>query len=229
MTIRHTALFSALALAGGFIGGLASGVRTIPAEAKQVPQVRTENQIHVPNNGLRFVTEDNRTIAVLGVQRNNGALALLDSNGEPSVMLAAGPGGTVSIRSVQGGGLLEINSADGRSKARMSAQSAEAIIETNVQGSLLVLRSRAAGSKLMLPGGQNSRGIELATGTQGSSIGIFGTTGRAALIAQSGTTGGLLSLHDAQGEKSATVSGVGTFVSIKDGRPAWQAPPKRED
>ncbi|MCH7945968.1 MAG: hypothetical protein IIC73_08165 [Armatimonadetes bacterium] len=229
MTIRHTALFSALALAGGFLGGLASGVRTIPAEAKQIPQIRSDNLILVPNNGLRFVTEEGRTIAVLGVQGNNGALALLDSNGMPSVMLAAGPGGTVNIRSVQGGGLLEITSADGRSKARMSAQSAEAIIETNVQGSLLVLRSRAAGSKLMLPGARNARGIELATGTQGSSISIFGTTGRAALTAKTGPTGGLLTLHDAQGETSATVSGVGTFVSVKDGRTVWQAPPKRED
>ena len=229
MTIRHTALFSALALAGGFLGGLASGVRTVPAQAKQVPQLRTENQILVPNNGLRFVTQDSKTIAVLGVQGNNGALALLDSNGVPSVMLAAGPGGTVNIRTVQGGGLLEIASADGRSKARMSAQSAEAIIETNVGGSLLTLRSRAAGSKLMLPGARNARGIELATGTQGSSIGLFGTSGRAAMTVQSGPTGGLLSLHDAQGATSATVSGVGTFVSVKDGRPVWQAPPKRKD
>ena len=229
MTIRHTALFSALALAGGFLGGLASGVRTIPAEAKQVPQIRRENQIFVPNNGLRFITEDNRTVAILGVQGNNGALALLDSDGVPSVMLAAGTGGTVNIRSVQGGSLLELASADGRSKARMSAQSAEAIIETNVQGSLLVLRSRAAGSRLMLPGGQNSRGIELATGAQGASISLFGSSGRAALTAQSIASGGLLSLHDARGETSATVSGVGTFVSVKDGRPVWQAPPSRED
>ena len=229
MTIRHTALFSALALAGGFLGGLASGGRAIPAQAKQVPQLRTENQIHVPLNGLRFVTSEGRTVAVLGVQGNNGAFALLDSNGTPSVMLAAGPGGSVNIRSVQGGALLELASADGRSKARMSAQSSESIIETNVQGSLLTLRSRAAGSKLMLPGAQNARGIELSTGTQGSSLNIFGTSGRAALTAQSGATGGLLTLHDAQGETAAMVSGAGTFASVKGGRPVWQAPPAGKD
>lgn len=228
MTIRHTALFSILALAGGFLGGLASNARTIPAQAKQVPQVRTENQIHVPNNGLRFVTETGRTVAVLGVERNNGVLALLDSNGVPSILLAAGPGGNVNIRSVAGGAILELASADGRSQARMSAQSSESIIQTNVGGSLLTLRSRLAGSTLMLPGAQNSRGIELTTGNQGSMISVFGTAGRAALTARSGPTGGLLTLHDAQGDMAATVSGVGTFVSVSGGRTVWQAPPRKD-
>ena len=223
MTLKHTVLFCLLAIAGGFLGGVFANRQPLPAQA-QVPPVRSENQILVPNNGLKFVTEDNRTIAMLGNQRNNGMFVLMSANGQPAVVFTAGTGGSVNISVNSTGSQLQLSSANGTTVTSLSAFRGEAVILASVQGSVASFRARMNGASLSLPGRNNSRAFELSSGQEGGVLSLFGANQKAGMIFQVGSTGGVLNVNDAQGRPATTMSGAGKFTAMLQGKQVWQAP-----
>ena len=227
MTLKQTVLFSFLALVGGFLGGMFANRQPLLVHA-QVPQVRSENQILVPTDGLRFVTENNRTLAVLGNQRNNGVFMLMNAMGQPAVVFTAGTGGSVNVSVNSTGSQIEISSANGATVASLGAFRGEAVLLTSVQGSIASLRTRSNGASLSLPGRNNARAFELTSGQQGGVMSLFGENQKAGMIFQVGSTGGVLNVNDAQGRPAATMSGAGQFTAMLQGKQVWQAPASSE-
>jgi hypothetical protein len=222
MTWRHTLLFSVLALVGGFVGGQVG--RPTIAQA-QVQQQRNENQILVPNDGLRFVTEEGRTVAAMGYQAGNGFFALLDANGRPALTMTAAPGGTVNLRSVADGAIVEVGTPDGRNHMRMSANASGDMLEGVSGSATLLLANRGGTSQFSMPGPNGRSLIDLATTANGGQLDLRSSSGSSALTASVTTGGGLLTVRDAAGNGNALVSGAGQFSSLKQGKTVWSAPP----
>lgn len=222
MTFRHTILFSTLALVGGFVGGQMG--RPTVAHA-QIPPPRSENQILVPNDGLRFVTEDLRTVAILGYQGGNGFFALLDSGGRPALTLGAGPGGLVSLRAMPDGGMLEVATHDGRNRTRIAANGSGNTFETLSGNATMILANRAGAMQFSLPGPSGRAAIDFLTTATGGQMDVRGANGSSAFTVSATTGGGLVTVRDAAGTGNATVSGAGVFSSIKQGKTVWSAPP----
>lgn len=220
MTIRHTVLFSALALIGGLIGGLVS--RPMVAQA-QVPPVRFINDIAVPNDGLKFTNEQGRTIAFLGFQGGNTFFSLVDMNGRPSVSLVAGVGGNVSLRGLPDGGEILVGSVDGTKSARFSANATGTTIEAVTNRTSLVLQNRGNGASILMPGTTGNT-VQLVSGANGGSLSLFTPALKSAVVLEGGATGGNLSLKDANGTQTASISGAGVFAAHRNGKAVWQAP-----
>lgn len=212
---------ASLAFAGGILGGHFGA----PTPAKAQVQVRSENQIVVPDDGLRFVTMQGRTIAVMGIQAGNAALVLLDNAGRPSVTLVAGPGGSVTLRARPEGGDIEVASLDGSKYARLTASSSGAAFEAVSGTSTLSLLNMGTRSTLTMPGSNSATALMLATTASGGAVTVYGPTGKSAVTVEGNATGGLLGVRDASGTVAASVSGAGTFASVRAGQTVWQAPP----
>ncbi|HXH61905.1 MAG TPA: hypothetical protein VNI20_11175 [Fimbriimonadaceae bacterium] len=225
MTIRHTVLFSVLAIIGGMVGGALFG-RTIPVEAqiKQFPPVRSENYIVVPNEGLRFITDKSKPIAYLGQQGGGTVFVLLDDQGSPSVALASGTGGTVTIRAQQGGGKIEVASEDHNTVARMSVTTGAAQFDGQVQRSVSTFGSNVGGGTLSISKPDGNSALELKATKQGGFATIFGAMSRSALTLEGGANGGIFNVRDSMGTTTASVVGTGAFSSLKDGKTVWHAP-----
>jgi hypothetical protein len=221
MNLRHTLLFSLLAVAGGVLGSWL--FRPIPAQAQQ--NVRNENQIFVPTEGLRFVTDQQRTVAVMGHQGGNAILVLYDANGRPSVGLTAGTGGSVTVRAQADGGSVEVSSLDGTSTARLAANASSANLEATFRTSVFSVSNNGANTNVNIPGPNNMTAVQLLTGQNGGQMTLYGPASRSAMTAEGTPTGGMLTLRDGTGKTTATVSNAGTFASLKEGRVVWQAPP----
>jgi hypothetical protein len=221
MNIRHALLFSLLAVAGGLLGSWL--FRPTTAHAQQ--NLRSENQVLVPTDGLRFVTEQQRTVAVLGLQGGNAVFVLYDSNGRPSVGMTAGTGGSVTIRAQADGGSIEVATLDGSSSARLATSASGANLEATYRTSVFSVSNNGANTQMNLPGPNNATAIQFLTGQNGGQVTVFGPAGRSAMTAEGTPTGGMLTLRDGTGKTSATVSNAGTFASFKEGRVVWQAPP----
>lgn len=222
MTLRHTVLFSGLAVVGGFFGGQLG--RPVAAQA-QIPPPRSENQILVPVDGLRFVTENQQTVAVLAQQGGNGVFVLLDANGRPSVSFAAGPGGSVAIRSQADGGTLDVSSIDGRSRTRISATASGTMFEAASGTATIMLANRAGTSQFSLPMPNGRPAFEFLASANGGQLDIKSSSGNSALTLAASTGGGLFTVRDGNGTGTATISGAGLFSSIKGGKTVWSAPP----
>jgi hypothetical protein len=214
-----------LALAGGVIGGHWGA----PTPAKAQTQIRSENQIVVPDEGLRFVTMRGRTVAVMGLQDGNSVLALLDNAGRPSVTLIASPGGSVTLRSKPDGGEVEVSTADGSKLARLVASASGATIEAVTNKSTLSLLNTGAGTTSLFPGANGATALMLATGASGGSVTVYGPGSKSALTVEGNASGGLLTVRDANATTTATVTGAGTFAALRAGRTVWQAPPAGTD
>jgi hypothetical protein len=222
MTLRHTLLFSGLALFGGLVGGQIG--RPTVAQA-QIPPPRSENQVLVPVDGLRFVTENQQTIAVLAHQGGNGVFALLDANGRPSVTFSAGPGGTVSIRTQSDGGLFEVATPDGRSRTRLTTSASGTMFEASSGAATLLLANRAGTSQISIPMPNGRPAFEFLTTANGGQFDVKGSSGNSAFTAAAAPGGGLVTVRDGNGTGTATISGTGQFSSVKGGRTVWTAPP----
>lgn len=223
MTLRHTLLFSALALVGGTVGGAIFGRITV-AEAKQIPPVRSENYIVVPNEGLRFITDKNQPIAFMGQQGGGTVFVLLDGAGQPSVALVSGVGGTVTVRARPGGGLIEIASTDRTTAGRMSVGAGDVRFEGQVQKVTSFFGANIGGGTLSLTKPDGGTALDLRATPLGGLATIYGALAKSALTLEGGADGGVLNVRDKAGAPSASVSGTGAFASIKDGRTVWHAP-----
>ena len=221
MTIRHTLLLSLLAVVGGMLGSLL--FRPTTAHAQQ--NLRTENQVLVPTDGLRFVTEQQRTVAMLGLQGGNAVLVLYDANGRPSVGMTAGTGGSVTIRAQADGGSIEIATLDSTSTARLGANASSANLEATYRTSVFSVSNNGANTHVNIPGPNNTTAIQLLTGQNGGQMTVYGPASRSAMTAEGTPTGGMLTMRDGTGKTTATVSNAGTFASFREGRVVWQAPP----
>lgn len=220
MTLKHTLLFAALALFGGFVGGLIG--RPDAAQA-QVPPVKFVNDISVPNDGLKFTNEQGRTVAFMGFQGGNTFFSLVDMNGRPSVSLVAGAGGTVTLRGLPDGGEIMVGSVDGSKSARFSATGSGTTIEAVTNKTSLVLQNRGNGASLLMPGTTGNT-VQLVSGASGGSLSLFTPALKSAMVLESGATGGNVSVRDANGVQTASVSGAGVFAAHRNGRAVWQAP-----
>ena len=221
MKTLKTLLFSVLAVIGGMIGGAV--FQPIPAHAQQ--NLRSENQILVPVDGLRFVTETGRTIAIMGIRNGNGALVMFDANGRPSVTLSAHTGGTVSLFATPDGGQIEVSNLDNSSRGRLSASASGVTFDSIVSSSLLSFGNTASGGSLLIPGRNGAKGVELLSGINGGQVNVYGSGGKPALTTEGTANGGMLSVRDGTGKTTATVSNAGIFASLKDSRVVWQGPP----
>lgn len=220
MTIKQTVMFAALALIGGVLGGYLG--RPVAVEA-QVPPVRFINDIAVPNDGLKFTNEQGKTVAFLGFQGGNTFFSLVDMNGRPSVSLVAGAGGTVTLRGLPDGGEILVGSVDGSKSARFSATGSGTTIEAVTNKTSLVLQNRGNGASLLMPGTTGNT-VQLVSGANGGSLSLFTPALKSALVLEGGATGGNLSVRDASGTQTASISGSGVFAAHRNGKAVWQAP-----
>jgi hypothetical protein len=53
---------------------------------------------------------------------------------------------------------------------------------------------------------------------------LYGPSQKSALVIEGGASGGLLSVRDAGGTQTASVSGTGVFAAQRNGKQVWQAP-----
>jgi hypothetical protein len=211
----------ALSLVGGAIG--ASLTRPLPAKAQV--QVRSENQIVVPDDGLRFVNMQGRTVAVMGLQNGNSTFILLDNNGRPSVTFSASSGGTVVVRARTDGGEVEVGSLDGTKLARLTASGSGSSLEAVTNRSTVSILNTGGGSNVMLPGPNGTTALALTTTASGGTLTVYGPGNKPAITVEGNATGGIFSVRDQAGATTASVTGAGTFAALRSGRTVWQAPP----
>jgi hypothetical protein len=223
MTLRHTLLFSLIALIGGLLGGLVSRPVAAQAQTQGVPPVRFVNDIQVPNEGLRFVDQSNRLVAFMGIQGGNCVFALLDSQGKPSISFAAGVGGVMNFSSLADGAQMEMMSASGSTKARLSATSSGAMFEAEALRSVLAISNTGSSSHFAMPGAAGRRGIDLVAGPS-SSLTLNNGAGAPSLNLEGVVGGGMLTVRDGTGKVTATVGSSGVFASHLDGKTLWRAP-----
>ncbi len=224
MTLRHTLLFSLLALIGGFVGGLIG--RPVQASAQQqlTPPVTFINSILVPDDGLKFMDKNSKVVAFMGIQGGNCMFALLNNQERPSITFAAGVGGGVNFNTVADGAQMEMISANGSTRTRFSATSFGAMFEAEASKNLLVISNTGSSSQITMPGAAGKRGIDLISGANSSSLTLNNGAGVSSLNLEGVVGGGMLTVRDGTGKVTATVGSSGVFASHLDGKTVWRAP-----
>ncbi len=221
MTFRHALLFSFLALIGGFLGGLVG--RPVVAQA-QVTQVRVNNDITIPNEGLRFIDQNMKVVAFMGIQAGNCFFTLLDSQGKPSISFSSGVGGSVNFSSLADGAQMEIASANGANRTRLSATSLGATFEAEASKRVFMINNTGASSQISMPGAVGKRGIDMIVGPSGSSLMMNNGLGVPSVSFEGTAGGGLFTGRDGTGKTTTTIGGTGVFSSYVDGKVVWRAP-----
>ncbi|MCW5937663.1 MAG: hypothetical protein KIT11_10205 [Fimbriimonadaceae bacterium] len=224
---RHLA-FLLVSFVGCVVGsGLATTILSRPAQAQsqvvggqQVPpNIRNSDVLFIPNAGLRLVTEDNRTLGVIGQNQGNAVLTLLDSAGEPSVLLGAGLTGKL-LFSGDGEGQLTVRGPVQRQFVSIKAGANEASITLNPGGTWT---GGASGGSLSLRTASGQDTARLTSGSDGGTFELFG--GKAPYVqVRADSKGGTLAVRGSDGQSAFTANGAGA-ASIRQGdKTLWKIP-----
>lgn len=235
MQTKQALFFTFVSLVGGFFGSAFFSKSHVTANAQagtpygqlggQDPKVIQDNQIFVPEQGLRFVNASGRVIAYMGLTGGNSLFVLLDSNGSPAVSMIAGPGGKIAMSALAPGATIEVSSPSNDSVAGITVAIAKSGFYATASGATAQLSMESIGSTLSLPGPNRAPGIDLTGSNSGGTMTLFGDSKRPGVTIEGDGPGGLINVRDSKGLTTASINGGGKFLSIAEGKTVWQGPP----
>jgi hypothetical protein len=204
MSRSQFAAFLAVAFAGCFFGGLLARLgpeslqaQVVPSNPRQVPGIRNEDVLFVPNGGLRIVDENNRLLGWLGEQGGGTSLVLMDSAGRPSVSVLAGPAGQAVL------------SGQGSASLRLSAGTGNQVV---------AIESGGSGPSVHI-----GNLVTLAGTGDGGRIVVSDRQGRSLLRLESSAEGGRLTGNRSDGKSAFEMAGGSLTLRSPDGRVGFQA------
>lgn len=216
---QFLALTAACVLAA-YAGSFHAGMRPAPAHA-QVLQPRTQDAYVVPNDGLRFVDDQNRVLAMFVNNQGAGQLVLFDSNRSASVVISAGHGaGRVLLSARADGGALQVGNDGGGGFELSNSGARSQLVMNDAQARQAVALSSSAGGRLELAGSEGAPQARLAEGR----FSLFGRNTRPLVqLRASDGTGGEVLVTDADGLDAFAVAGRAVRL-VKGKDTLWKAP-----
>ncbi len=211
-----------------FLGGfVAIGLLGARAATAQVPQPIVQNQQVVPNAGLRFIDEQGRVIAVIGKQGQNGVLTLMDSEGRPSVVIQADPGGRATLMATEGGGELRLNSQQGSGALLLSStQRSRGLGIVGPNGSKLFdLQCANRDSTMMMAEAGGKKGLDFRAGQMGGEFTWLNNIQTPVGALQSNEEGGFITLTAPKKPGALSALSGGKVTYRENGKIVWQFPP----
>ena len=225
MNIRQFVVLLAACVVSAFVGGYFASRPTILVSAQQI---RSQNRIIVPSQGLVFVDETGRTIATMGQQGGNAMFALLDRNGQTSIVFAASPNSYARLSATGRGTSFEIGSRNGPATVILATSSGESTIRVTGQGQRsALLRADGVSSSMSLIKSDSTLGASISAGSSTSGIQLFGAAGRKSIELMSAKNGGAINLFDRSGKIGVALFGERSLQFMKDGEVVWQANEKK--
>ncbi|MCH7903573.1 MAG: hypothetical protein IH944_03295 [Armatimonadetes bacterium] len=225
MNIRQFVVLLAACVVSAFAGGYFASRPPILASAQQI---RSQDLIIVPRQGLLFVDETGRVIAAMGQQAGNATFSLLDRNGNASIVFAAGPNSYARLSASGSGTSFEIGSRSGSANVMLAAASGESYVRATGQGQRSAfLRADGVSSSLSLMNSGSALGVSISAGSSTSGIQLFGAAGKKSLELLSAKNGGAINLFDRSGKVGVALFGEQSLQFLKDGEVVWQANEKK--
>ena len=225
MNIRQFVVLLAACVVSAFAGGYFASRPPILASAQQI---RSQDLIIVPRQGLLFVDETGRVLAAMGQQAGNGTFSLLDRNGNASIVLTAGPNSYARLSALGSGTSFEIGSRNGSANVMLAAASGESYVRATGQGQRsALLRAGGVSSSVSLINSDSTLGASISAGSSTSGIQLFGSAGRKSIELMSSKKGGAINLFDRFGKVGVALVGEQSLQFLKDGEVVWQANEKK--
>ena len=225
MKIQQFVVLLAACVVSAFAGGYFASRPPIPVSAQQI---RSQDLIIVPRQGLLFVDETGRVVASMGQQAGNATFSLLDRNGNASIVFAASPNSYARLSGTGNSISFEIGSRSGSANVTLAAASGESYIRATGQGARsALLQAGGLSSSLSLVNSDSTLGVSISAGTSTSGIQLFGTAGKKSLEFLSAKNGGAINLFDRSGKIGVALFGEQSLQFLKDGEVVWQANEKK--
>jgi hypothetical protein len=202
MSRTQFAAFLAVSFVGCFLGGLVARLgpedahaQLAPTNPRQIPGIRNEDVLFVPNGGLRIVDYNNRVLGLLGEQGGGASLILMDSNGRPSVSILAGSGGQ-AVLSAQGPASLKLSPAGGKQTATLEAAASGPSL---LLGSLVSMGASGDGGKVHVNEPQGRPALRMEAATDGGRVVGQNRGGKTLYEIMGGSDGGQVTLRTSDG------------------------------
>ncbi|MBX3112059.1 MAG: hypothetical protein KF857_08630 [Fimbriimonadaceae bacterium] len=220
---------------GAFLGGYAANlgpkpalaqIRSLPSQGNPRVQPTFTDTFLVPPQGVRFVNSEGRPVMVLAAQGSQSTLALFDSNGTPSVTIAAGNGGMVNISTATGAQI----KASSNNRANVvsldaSGQGTGISLERAGRDSVVLKDDAANGSRLSMANRAGRTALEILFSTNRGTLSMSDDSGQP--LATLGFTGtnGTMELKDSKKKTSSQITGEGKVTLTEGDKTLWVAPP----
>jgi|GEM_PF-4360161 len=219
--------FCALGFVGCFLGGFLAQAGPARALAQYqngvVPnqvQIRTDATLFIPDNGLRLVNAQNKTLGVIVDQGGNGGIVLLNNQGHPSVMMLAGQAGIVEINA-QSGLAIKMNGPSGKNGLELLVTDKSATVKVR-DG--VAITSGTDGGHVHVMDSKGTVSVRIETGAGGGRI-VGSDKGKSTLFELDGKDNeGVLSLFKKDSDAGFKAQGSGSAVIKKDKETLWKIP-----
>lgn len=208
------------ACAGG--AALGSSILSRPATAQIPPQPPPINQemFIVPNNGLRFVNERGRVVAMVTSTQGVGGFMLFGLDGQPSVSIeAARSGGRVVIRALEEGAEIQLGSEEATARTTLNAGRtiSQLVLKRSGGRAGFSATAQSDGAFVSLAGPENETAAAISPGRVALS-----SKGRVLVDLFAEPQGGKATLQDAQSQVRAELTLEN--LALKKGKDTlWQA------
>jgi hypothetical protein len=216
--------FAALvgAVFAGCFAGAWSALRPMPVQAQQ--NVRIEDYVMIPNNGLQMKNSRGQIVGLISEQNGAGMFTLFSSTGQPSVQIAGGSGGMVSLGANEGTSGLIVTGAGGE-EVRVLTQAGKGLISAGGAKARVQIVGGTENS-ITVPGADGATQIDLRSAVDG---GIFRLNGGGkTLIELTGSAGkGHVSVNG-EGPAGVRLDGSGLLDILQGGRSVFAAPVKTQ-
>jgi hypothetical protein len=221
------AAFLLVAFLGCFLGGLVARMgpseahaQVAPTNPRQIPGIRNEDVLFVPNGGLRIVDYSNRLLGMLGEQGGGTFLTLMDSSGRPSVSILAGPGGQAVI-SCQSSASLKVMAGTGAQTATLEASSAGPSLQL---GNLVTLTGTTDGGRVTVNDRQGQAALRLDSTSEGGRLVGQARGGKTLFEMMGGADGGRLTLRSSDGQAGFQAVAGAQILLSKGDKTLFRAP-----
>ncbi len=222
-TLATSAILGGACFLGAFLGTHPTTIAHAQVRSTPQPKVEYQDWLFVPRSGLRLIDEGGRTLGMIGGDATGTRLVLMDAEGAPSIVLAAGTGGQAGLIVSAGSSQLQIRDTAGGATALGVTSQGAGLSVRNRSGSTAELMARAE-SSVTLGTPRTKTAFEARSSDEGGVLNLFSNSGKATIQLTPNKGTGLLQVNDADGAPSFLASGEGKVSLTKDKKVLWQAP-----